>query len=74
MQSTLTNFIGSIIIMVDRAFKVGDWVKIGDAEGDVLSSIETVVGSSLADTLTGSGLADPASLLAAVRSARSLLP
>jgi MscS family membrane protein len=35
MQSTLTNFIGSIIIMIDRAFKVGDWIKIGDTEGDV---------------------------------------
>jgi MscS family membrane protein len=35
MQTTLTNFIGSIIIMVDRAFKVGDWIKIGDAEGNV---------------------------------------
>ena len=35
MQTTLTNFIGSIIIMVDRAFKVGDWIKIGEAEGDV---------------------------------------
>ncbi len=35
MQSTLTNFIGSLIIMIDRAFKVGDWIKIGDTEGDV---------------------------------------
>lgn len=35
MQTTLSNFIGSIVIMVDRSFKVGHWVKIGDAEGTV---------------------------------------
>lgn len=35
MQSTLSNFIGSIMIMVDRSFQVGHWIKIGDAEGTV---------------------------------------
>lgn len=35
MQSTLSNFIGSVMIMVDRSFQVGHWIKIGDAEGTV---------------------------------------
>jgi len=35
MQTTLSNFIGSIIIMIDRSFQVGHWIKIGDAEGEV---------------------------------------
>ena len=35
MQSTLSNFIGSIMIMIDRSFQVGHWIKIGEAEGTV---------------------------------------
>jgi MscS family membrane protein len=35
LQDTLANFFGSVFIFVDRPFKVGDQVKIGDAEGVV---------------------------------------
>ena len=35
LQDTLGNFFGSIVIFIDRPFVVGDWVKIGDAEGVV---------------------------------------
>lgn len=35
MQTTLSNFIGSIMIMIDRSFQVGHWIKIGEAEGEV---------------------------------------
>ena len=34
-KDTLANFFGSIMIFSDRPFQVGDWVKIGDAEGIV---------------------------------------
>ncbi len=34
-QDTLKNLFGSLTVMIDRPFEVGDWVKIGDAEGTV---------------------------------------
>ncbi len=34
-QDTLKNFFGSVNVVLDRPFQVGDWVKIGDAEGTV---------------------------------------
>lgn len=34
-RETLANFFGSIMIMLDRPFRVGDWVKVGDEEGSV---------------------------------------
>jgi len=34
-QDTLANFFGSVFIFLDRPFVVGDWVKIGEAEGFV---------------------------------------
>ncbi|MEM1058624.1 MAG: mechanosensitive ion channel family protein [Verrucomicrobiota bacterium] len=34
-QDTLKNFFGSILIMIDRPFKVGDWVIVGTSEGTV---------------------------------------
>lgn len=36
-QDTLKNFFGSLTVIVDRPFKVGDWVLIGDVEGTVES-------------------------------------
>lgn len=36
-QETLSNFIGSITLLFDRPFEVGDWVKIDTAEGEVES-------------------------------------
>lgn len=36
-QDTLANVFGSVIVFTDRPFKVGDWVKIGDVDGDVES-------------------------------------
>lgn len=32
-KDTLSNFIGSFIILSDNIFRIGDWVKIGDNEG-----------------------------------------
>lgn len=36
-QDTLKNLFGSITLMLDRPFEIGDWVKIGDVEGTVES-------------------------------------
>jgi MscS family membrane protein len=34
-RDTLENFFGSVTVIVDRPFQVGDWVVIGDTEGTV---------------------------------------
>jgi MscS family membrane protein len=34
-QDTVSNFFGSLTVFIDRPFKVGDWVVIGDVEGTV---------------------------------------
>ncbi|MHC4082739.1 MAG: mechanosensitive ion channel family protein, partial [Planctomycetota bacterium] len=34
-RDTLENFFGSVTVIVDRPFQVGDWVVIGDVEGTV---------------------------------------
>lgn len=34
-QDTAANLFGSITIILDRPFQVGDWIKIGDTEGTV---------------------------------------
>ncbi len=36
-QDTLKNFFGSIAVVLDRPFQVGDWIKIGSVEGTVES-------------------------------------
>lgn len=36
-QDTIKNLFGSITVMLDRPFEIGDWVKIGDVEGTVES-------------------------------------
>lgn len=34
-RETLANLLGSLAIMLDRPFRIGDWIKIGDDEGTV---------------------------------------
>lgn len=34
-QDTAANVFGSITIILDRPFQVGDWIKVGDTEGNV---------------------------------------
>ncbi|MBK9120494.1 MAG: mechanosensitive ion channel family protein [Phycisphaerales bacterium] len=36
-QDTLKNFFGSVNVVLDRPFQVGDWVKVNDTEGTVES-------------------------------------
>ena len=34
-QDTIKNFFGSVTVVLDRPFQVGDWVKVGNVEGTV---------------------------------------
>ena len=34
-RETLANFLGSVVIMFERPFRVGDWIKVGEEEGVV---------------------------------------
>lgn len=34
-KDTLANFLGSVMIFVDKPFQIGDWVVIGDTEGTI---------------------------------------
>ncbi|MEM7646203.1 MAG: mechanosensitive ion channel family protein [Pseudomonadota bacterium] len=34
-KDTAANLFGSIMILIDRPFKIGDWIKVGDVEGTV---------------------------------------
>ncbi len=36
-KDTLSNFFGSVTVVLDRPFQVGDWVKVGEVEGTVES-------------------------------------
>ena len=35
LQAITQNFISGLILMAERPVKIGDWVRIGDAEGDI---------------------------------------
>ena len=35
LQAIVQNFISGLILLAERPVKVGDWVVLGDAEGDV---------------------------------------
>ncbi|MDC9729433.1 MAG: mechanosensitive ion channel family protein [Methyloprofundus sp.] len=35
-KDSLSNFFGGLNIMIDRIFKMGDWIKVGGAEGTVV--------------------------------------
>jgi MscS family membrane protein len=36
-QDTIKNFFGSLVLLVDRPFSIGDWIEAGDTEGIVES-------------------------------------
>jgi small-conductance mechanosensitive channel len=37
LQAIINNFVSGLILLVERPIKVGDWIAIGDLEGDVKS-------------------------------------
>lgn len=52
-KDTISNFFGAITVLLDRPFKVGDWIVVGSSEGEVIeitlrttlirTSIDTVI-------------------------------
>ena len=35
-KDTISNFFGAVTVLLDRPFKVGDWVVVGDSQGEVI--------------------------------------
>jgi len=35
-KDTISNFFGALTVLLDRPFKVGDWVQVGSSEGEVV--------------------------------------
>lgn len=52
LQAIVQNFISGLILLVERPVKVGDWVVVGDAEGDVRRINVRATEISLADRTT----------------------
>ncbi len=51
-KDTLGNLFGSITLLLDRPFSVGDWVKVGSSEGEVIEvGIRTTLIRTSADTV-----------------------
>jgi MscS family membrane protein len=52
-KDTISNFFGAVTVLLDRPFKVGDWIVVGSSEGEVIeitlrttlirTSIDTVI-------------------------------
>lgn len=36
LQDTLSNLIGGIVLHIEKPFKIGDWIKIGSLEGEII--------------------------------------
>ena len=36
LEDTISNFFGAVTVLLDRPFKVGDWVVVGDSQGEVI--------------------------------------
>ncbi len=51
-KDTLGNLFGSITLLLDRPFSVGDWIKVGSSEGEVIEvGIRTTLMRTSADTV-----------------------
>lgn len=51
-KDTLGNLFGSITLLLDRPFSVGDWIKVGSSEGEVIEvGIRTTLMRTTADTV-----------------------
>ncbi|MGB0815383.1 MAG: mechanosensitive ion channel family protein, partial [Poseidonia sp.] len=51
-KDSISNFFGAITVLLDRPFKVGDWIIVGAAEGEVIEiNLRTTLIRTSADTV-----------------------
>lgn len=51
-KDSISNFFGAITVLLDRPFKVGDWIVVGTAEGEVIEiNLRTTLIRTSADTI-----------------------
>lgn len=51
-KDSISNFFGAITVLLDRPFKVGDWISVGNAEGEVIEiNLRTTLIRTSADTI-----------------------
>ncbi len=51
-KDSISNFFGAITVLIDRPFKVGDWISVGSAEGEVIEiNLRTTLIRTSADTI-----------------------
>ena len=51
-KDSISNFFGAITVLIDRPFKVGDYISVGSAEGDVIEiNLRTTLIRTSADTI-----------------------
>ena len=51
-KDSISNFFGAITVLLDRPFKVGDWIIVGGAEGEVIEiNLRTTLIRTSADTI-----------------------
>jgi len=51
-KDSISNFFGAITVLLDRPFKVGDWIVVGAAEGEVIEiNLRTTLIRTSADTI-----------------------
>ena len=51
-KDSISNFFGAITVLLDRPFKVGDWIIVGVAEGEVIEiNLRTTLIRTSADTI-----------------------
>ncbi|MBL6886647.1 MAG: mechanosensitive ion channel family protein [Candidatus Poseidonia sp.] len=51
-KDSISNFFGAITVLLDRPFKVGDWIVVGSAEGEVIEiNLRTTLIRTSADTI-----------------------
>ena len=51
-KDSISNFFGAITVLLDRPFKVGDWISVGTAEGEVIEiNLRTTLIRTSLDTI-----------------------
>ena len=51
-KDSISNFFGAITVLLDRPFKVGDWISVGTAEGEVIEiNLRTTLIRTSVDTI-----------------------